>query len=411
MSESATLPVQRGVYYGWWAMVPAAFLTLLITNGLTVGGIAAFDPALIAQLDVSRGQIKVGDGVQLGVTAVLTLLTGKLVDQYGFRLVMLGGVAALLWGFYSLGLVATLQDYYWSRAWMGVGLSGAGMAICMVAVSRWFVASRGLALGLVLAGTSFGNGFMPAIFTALIEALGWQKATLTTVALLAVVPLLVWGLMREWPSSRGLKPLGANDAAVAQQAMGDELGYLDIIRRRDFWLLAIAAFCTFYAVLGINNNMILHVMLLGQTQASGAAMAIPLFMAGLSGKIFAGWLSDRFGRKTVWLCCLGLMLAGAALLSTMEVSWIAPAALLLGLGWGANYTLLQAVTSDLFGIRSLGRVMGAVTVFDAGGGALGPVVTAALSDRTGNYQNGFLLIGGLIGLAILCASLLKIRKF
>jgi MFS family permease len=409
VNTAAAPSAPGGLYYGWWAIVPAAFVIILVTNGLTVGGIAAFDPALIAELGVTRGAIKVGDAIQLGVTSLLTLLTGQLVDRYGYRRVMLAGIVALLWGFYLLGHVSSLQDYYWSRAWMGLGLACAGMAICMVAVSRWFVASRGLALGIVLAGTSFGNGFMPSVFTALIAAYGWRGASLFTLALLAFLPLLVWCIMREWPASLGLKPLGAVSAAVEARAMGEDLGYLQIIRRREFWLLGTAAFCTFYAFLGINNNLILHMMQLGMAQSAAAAMFIPLFLAGLSGKVLAGWLSDRFGRKAVWTGCLALMLTGALMLATLRASLIAPAAIILGLGWGANYTLLQAVTGDVFGARSLGRVMGAITVLDAGGGALGPWITAALSDLSGNYRNGFLLICGLVALATVCASALKLR--
>ena len=80
----------------------------------------------------------------------------------------------------------------------------------------------------------------------------------------------------------------------------------------------------------------------------------------------------------------------------------------MGLGWGANYTLLQAVASDVFGTRSLGRVMGAVTVLDAGGGAIGPYITARFADASGDYQSGFLVIFVLIGLALLCASRLNV---
>jgi MFS family permease len=399
-----------GIYYGWWAIVPAAFIVILVTNGLTVGAIAAFDPALIAQLGVTRGAIKIGDAIQLGVTSTITVVAGAVTDRFGYRKVMLAGVASLLWGFYALGHVDSIQDYYWSRAWMGLGLAGAGMAMCMVAVSRWFVASRGLAIGIVLAGTSFGNGLMPSIFTALITAYGWRDASLFTLALLAVLPLLVWGLMREWPAAIGLKPLGAGSAAVETSAMGEDLDYWQILRRREFWLLGAAAFGTFYAFLGINNNLILHMMQLGMAQSAAAAMLLPLFLAGLSGKVLAGWLSDRFGRKTVWIACLALMLCGALLLTTLRTAWIAPAAIILGLGWGANYTLLQAVTGDVFGARSLGRVMGAITVLDAGGGALGPWITAELSDRSGNYQNGFLLVCGLVALAILSAASLRLRK-
>ena len=81
---------------------------------------------------------------------------------------------------------------------------------------------------------------------------------------------------------------------------------------------------------------------------------------------------------------------------------------MMGLGWGANYTLLQAVAGDVFGARSLGRVMGAVTVLDAGGGALGPYVTALFADASGNYQSGFIVIAALIAMAFVCAWLLKV---
>ena len=34
-------------FYGWWAVVPAVFIILLVSNGLTAGGIAAFDPSIL----------------------------------------------------------------------------------------------------------------------------------------------------------------------------------------------------------------------------------------------------------------------------------------------------------------------------------------------------------------------------
>jgi MFS family permease len=395
-------------YYGWQAIVPAAFVILLITNGLTVGGIAAFDPSLIRELGVQRADIKLGDAIQLALTAVLTLLTGKIADRHGVRVVMLAGVLSLAWGFYSLGQVETLSDYYWSRMWMGLGLAGAGLAITVVAVSRWFLRSRGLALGIVLAGTSLGNGFLPSIFTHFIAELGWQRASLVAVAMLAILPSIIWLAVREWPRDRGLKPYGADKPAAEAQAMGEELSYLDILRRKEFWLMAIAAFGTFYSILGVNNNMILHMQQLGQSAAAGAAMAIPLFIAGLTGKLLSGWLSDIVGRKAVWIGSLALMFVGAALLASMQVGLIAVASVVLGLGWGANYTLLQAVAGDLFGARSLGRVMGAVTVLDAGGGALGPWVTARFADGSGDYQSGFMVVCGLIAIAMVCALSLRL---
>ncbi|MFO1427847.1 MAG: MFS transporter [Steroidobacteraceae bacterium] len=401
-----------GPFYGWWAILPAVFLLLLVTNGLTTGGIAAFDPTLIRELGVSRADIKFGDLLQLGITAVMSVLTGWLADRWGVRIVMLIGLLILAWGFQVLAGVASLQDYYASRLWMGTGLAGAGVAVSVVAVSRWFVLRRGLALGIVLAGTSLGNALAPWLFTRLIGAHGWQAAAAYGVWSLLAMIIVIAAAVREWPENLGLRPWGA--AAVESvrhaplDAAGAELGFAQILARREFWLMGLAAFATFYAILGVNNNMILHMQVLGVRPEIGALIAMPLFFAGLVGKLGAGWLTDLIGRKLVWLVSIALMAVATLGLASMSAALVPVAAIVMGLGWGANYTLLQAVAGDIFGARSLGRVMGAVTLLDAGGGALGPWVTARLADSTGTYRAGFLLIGVLLAFALACASLLRI---
>jgi MFS family permease len=410
VSAAGPGPGPAGAFYGWWAIVPAVFVILLVSNGLTVGGIAAFDPTLIRELGVSRAEVKLGDGIQLGVTAILTVLTGWLADRYGVRVVMVFGCVALAWGFFSLGDVRSLADLYWSRFWMGLGLSGAGLAICMVAVSRWFALRRGLALGVVLAGTSLGNALFPWIFTRLIAAEGWREASAWAGWMLLGTVAVVLLVVREWPDRMGLKPYGADALAAAGAAdvSGPELSYRQILARREFWLMSVAAFATFYSILGVNNNMILHMQALGVRPELGALIALPLFLAGLIGKLASGWLTDLYGRKPVWIASLTLMLAAALMLSTMMAVLVPVAAVVLGLGWGANYTLLQAVAGDVFGTRSLGRVMGAVTVLDAGGGALGPWITASIADATGDYQAAFGVVAALVALAWLCARALDV---
>jgi MFS-type transporter involved in bile tolerance (Atg22 family) len=52
--------------------------------------------------------------------------------------------------------------------------------------------------------------------------------------------------------------------------------------------------------------------------------------------------------------------------------------------------------------------MGAVTVLDAGGGALGPWITASIADATGDYQAAFGVVAVLVALAWLCARALDV---
>lgn len=414
MNNAVATPGAEGSrFYGWWAIVPAVFIILLVSNGLTAGGIAAFDPSIIENLGVSRADVKLGDAIQFGVSAILTVLTGWLADRIGVRIVMAVGAVALAASFFLLGDVASLSDYYWTRFLMGVGLAGCGLALCVVAVSRWFALRRGRALGLVLAGTSIGNALFPALFTRLITAQGVDAAgNVAGWMVLALLLLLAFALV-EWPAVKGLKPYGAGEVEASgvtggADVAGAELTYGQILASPKFWLMGIAAFATFYSILAVNNNMILHMQGLGVRPEIGSLIAMPLFFAGLIGKLVSGWLTDIYGRKPVWRISLVLMLIAAGMLVAMNATLVPFAAVIMGLGWGANYTLLQAVAGDVFGTRSLGRVMGAVTVLDAGGGAIGPYVTARFADASGDYQSGFLVIFLLIGVALFCASRLNV---
>lgn len=396
-------------YYGWWGIVAASLFFILITNGLTIGGIQAFDPHLLAALGIERAPLKLGDAIQLGTAAVFTLLTGWAADRIGVRPVMTCGVLLLAVAFFGLGYVQTVGGLYVLRFAMGLGLAAGGLAVCVVIVSRWFVSRRGLALGLMLAGTSLGSGILPSVFTQLIETHGWRAAaSFAAVAPLLLLPV-IWFAFKEWPARIGLAPYGADSPAAGEHLAGPVLTYRDIGARKEFWLIGGSAFATFYSILGISNNLFLHSRDLGFAPAESAALFVPLFIMGLVGKVVSGVLSDILGRKRVWILSLALMLGGALMLLTLHKSLVMPAIALFGFGWGGNYSLLQAISADAFGSRSLGRVMGAVTVLDAGGGALGPWITSLLYDRYGSYSPGFGLICVLITLSIALALLLRVR--
>jgi len=410
MTGTDTARAQHGWrYYGWWGIVFAALIFISVTNGLTIGGIQAFDPHLLQALQIERAPLKLGDAIQLGTAAIFTLLSGWAADRFGVRPVMTIGVLLLSGAFYGLGQVETVGGLYVLRFLMGLGLAGAGLAVCVVIVSRWFISSRGLALGVMLAGTSLGSGILPSVFTRLIETYEWRDAaSMAALAPLLLLPI-IWFAFKEWPARIGLAPYGADSPAGGEQLAGPLLTYRDIVSRKQFWLIGIGAFATFYSILGISNNLFLHSRDLGFTATESAALFVPLFIMGLVGKVISGFLSDVLGRKRVWILSLVLMLLGALMLLTLQKSLIMFAIALFGFGWGGNYSLLQAISADAFGSRSLGRVMGAITVLDAGGGALGPWITSLLYDSYGSYTAGFGLICVLIAVAIVFAMVLKVR--
>ncbi len=395
-------------FYGWWGIVLPAFVVIWITNALTLAGIAVFDRAILDELALTRGALKFGDTLQLLASAALAPVGGWIADRYGVRPAMVAGALLLAGGLYAYSLIDSLTQLYLLRIVLGASLAGAGLVVCVTIVSRWFVSRRGLALGLMLSGTSLGNALIPQLNTWLIGQHGWRDA----LQIVCLVPLLLLPLVllviKEWPERVGLAPLGADRAApAAAGAPAPGYEFSAAVRTPNFWLIATAAFCTFYSILGLSGNLFLHMQDLGYDDAGAARAFFPLFVMGLVGKLAAGAVSEILPRKVVFALCLGLMLTGAAMLATLDPSLVWPALWLFGLGWGGNYTMLQALVADVFGARALGRILGAITVIDATGGAIGPWITGMTYDVAGDYGLGFKLMTGLIAIAFVCAMLVR----
>jgi MFS family permease len=398
-------------FYGWRGIVLPAFVIIWITNALTLAGMNVFDAKLLTELGVERGPLKLGDTIQLLVSGALAPVGGWLADRYGVRPVMIAGALLLSGGLYGYSTVDSLTDVYLMRVLMGAALAGAGLVICVTIVSRWFVAKRGLALGLMLSGTSLGNAVIPQLNTALIAEHGWREA----LVIICLIPLLLLPLVlfaiKEWPERIGVQALGAEAARRGvdpKLLAGYEFG--DAVRSANFWLIGTAAFCTFFAILGLSGNLFLHMSDLGFGPAEAARAYFPLFAMGLIGKIGAGALADQLPRKLVFAGCLALMLLGAGLLATLDRSLVMPALYLFGLGWGGNYTMLQGLVADVFGARSLGRILGGITVLDATGGALGPWVTGALFDTFHSYRPAFLVMAVLVGVALVAITSVRLPE-
>jgi MFS family permease len=82
---------------------------------------------------------------------------------------------------------------------------------------------------------------------------------------------------------------------------------------------------------------------------------------------------------------------------------------LFGLGYGGTFTILQAMISDTFGPKELGRIIGALTFMGTAGGFAGISSSAFLRTWTGSYLTPFMIVSGLCGLMV--ALLFSLRGF
>ncbi|HMT06623.1 MAG TPA: MFS transporter, partial [Pyrinomonadaceae bacterium] len=195
MSDEAKQTSNSRFFYGW-AIVAIATLALLVSNGLSIGGIPVFykfiQADLIASGAVSKENIQSVYGVAPAMTFLLAgflaPVAGYLLQKLNARTMMIIGCVILGGGLGLYSQSTSALSVYASHALLGASLGFVGVLVNTVLVSNWFVRRRGLALGIVYTGTSFGGAVIPQISNPLIERYGWRTAML-------LVSLLVWFIL------------------------------------------------------------------------------------------------------------------------------------------------------------------------------------------------------------------------
>ena len=403
-----------------WIILAVCFFTITFTNGLTLGGLVVFDRELLDYLsevtgeEVLRQELKLKDAITLWSTAVFAFIAGIIIDRVGVRALMISGMLLLSATFYYYAQSDSLTDMYIIHIFQGMVLSMSGMVINVVLISKWFNDNRGLAIGVLLAGTSVGNGIFPQINTYLLTISDgdWRQVMIWLALIpLAYIPVL-FAFIKEKPEDVAVKE--DNQASNDFKASSIEGGFTlqQTLRSANFWFLSVMAFCTFYSILAMIGHVFL--MLDGEgysPQISATGVSI-IFIGGFIGKVISGKLAEMIGRKIVLVGGVAMMLLGS-LLIVSSIFYKNPLLIWIGLtlygtGWGGLYTLIQLLVADLFGLIAIGKIMGVINIIDTIGGGLGPIITAVIYDSTQNYLLPFLVISALLVIALISSSMLKI---
>jgi MFS family permease len=401
-------------YYPW-LMAIMGMLVLLVSNGLTVTGLTAFDESLLKEFGWSRSELKLRDLITLVLAGWMAPFLGALIDKVGPRKLVLAGTALLAALYAAYAHVDSLLHLYLIHVGFAAVLVAAGLNVAVIFVSQWFHTHRGTAIGIALIGTSLGGMVFPKLGVHLMQSMDWRAALLWETAIPVAFLLLAIAFLRS-PKAGGIAPWGADKSAAnasegkAAVSSNEGLSYTQALRTRTFWALAVVAMTTFFSIMAASSNLFLHMRDLGFEPAQAGNGLGVMFGLAMVGKFAFGFMADVFPPKRVFLLNLALMTAGGFIMATMRVDLIWYALILFGLGWGGLYTMIQLLAVNAFGLSSAGKILGTITLLDATTAGLGIWMAAKISDMTGSYAPAFQLICALLVVALVAATLVRIER-
>ena len=386
--------------YGW-VIVVVATLSLVVSNGLAIGGLPPFYKPIreefvaIGAIDAAHAESFIANcaNITFLMSGVFSLLGGWLITRFRLKPLMIVGCALLGSGLIMHSQAVTAEMVYLARFLMGASLGFIGVAPCVVLVSKWFTAGRGTALGIVLTGTSLGGFLIPLVAAPMIAGLGWRTAMLGVSALvwLVLLPTIIF-LVKEAPNfaTSATPETSAPPENSAPLAEGMTLG--EAIRTPLFWVFGLCAALVFYPIFVTSQQFILYLQSpkIGVTAQTAAFAQSALFAVSIGGKFLAGALSDKFHAVRVIVACSALMFAASCVLLFLTASNSLLFLLPFALGYGGTFVLLQRLAADFFGRRDMAKILGLITLIEVTGAAIGGRITGYLADRSqGDYTYAF----------------------
>lgn len=396
------------MYFPGWILVSAGFLILMVSWGSQFAFSVFFVP-LTREFGWDRASTAGIFSLSILIFGLGSIFAGRMADRWGARWVVGLGGLFLSGGLLLSAAVRSLwQLYLCYGVLMGLGVS-AGWGPLTAAVSRWFHAGRGLAMGIMSLGISVGILAIPLLSSSLISAFGWRASFVILGILAGVIMIGSTFLIKKDPPAE--EPGAAQNVARPEanpSTPSKNWNLREALTTRTFWMLfaGYLLWCTGFYMVSI--HLAAYGTDLGLSPAA-AAMAVSLIGGGsIFGKISMGYLSDRIGPQKVLI--MNLFLQGLCIFGLISSRSIVPLyvlSALFGFGYGGTGPQMPVVTAKFFGISSIGAIFGVLILSGQIGGAIGPLLAGKIFDQTQSYLLGFSLGGITVLLAFVLVLLLK----
>jgi sugar phosphate permease len=403
-------------FYGW-VVLACLCCAGFARQGPAVATLSIFIEPLSQEFGWSRTALS--GAVSLGgvLAALAAPLIGPVLDRRGSRLVLcaavlVNGVLLMLLSltpsllvFYLLFCVARMN---WAAPFE-LGLYGA--------LNNWFVRRRTLASSVVTLAQAAGLVAMPLVAQFAIVHQGWRTGWLAIGIVTLVVGFVpAWLLLARRPEDLGLTPDGTSaprreePGLPAARRAADEPAFSrrQALRTGAFWLLLLYTGLVYPVQAGVSLHQAPFLVERG-IDPTIAATIVSFFSAmSALATLSCGALPRRVPIRYPLAATGAILALGVVLLLGVDSAAQGyVGAGVFGFGIGAILTLLPVAWADYFGRAHFGAIRGIALPAQVLSQAVGPILSGALHDLTGDYRASLECFAVLAALSIAAALLAR----
>jgi OFA family oxalate/formate antiporter-like MFS transporter len=346
------------------------------------------------------------------IFSIIMVPAGRIQDKLGPRLVAsIGGILVGI-GFVVASMTTTSSGFI-----IGFGLlAGAGIGFGYASATppaiKWFPAAKtGLIAGMVVSGFGLASVYAAPLAKYLMAAYGIQNLMLVLGIAFFVVVVGFAQILK--PPPKGYLPAGTKPAKSGTGEKKEDFVPKEMLGTLQFYMLWFMYACG----AGAGLMVIAKLAAIANHQANielGFILVAVLAIGNGGGRIVAGILSDKIGRKNTMFICFVLQAVMVFLLSrAVQGSLLAKVPVLalisaaIGANYGSNLSLFPSITKDFYGLKNFGVNYGLVfTAWGVGGFSLA-LLAGKMYDITASFNVAYYGASGLLILAAIMTFFLK----
>ncbi len=320
--------------------------------------------------------------VGTGASAIVMVFAGGLADRFrvrtlGIVVVLMLAASCLLMAFNPVA--GLLPFVIFALRFTGQGMTN---HVAVVAMARWFVATRGRALAVAAFGFMFGEATLPLTMVWLKSMIEWRTLWVVFAVFCVSACFLLYRLLR---LERTPQAMAAESHATGMH--GRHWTRAEALRHPLFWAMVPAVM----SFSGFGTAFWFHQVHFAEIKGWSHLALVSVFPLGTItlalSTIVYGWAIDRFGAiRLLPIYLIPLVLAFVLHWYAPSLGWAALAVVLMGLAGGGQSTLLNACWAEFYGTRFLGSIKSAAAALMVLGSAIGPGLSGWLIDRGVGFE-------------------------